>query len=78
MSHRRLFVLLFVCALTLGAPFLLQATATGGVATNIFQGYCYYQCNDGTVGSAPVSRPFGGNCLNLCSSACNGPCVPMY
>lgn len=77
MTYRRLFALAVLCALMFGAPALLQG-AGGGAATNIFNGVCYWQCNNGTGGSAPVSRPEGRNCLNLCAASCGGPCIALY
>lgn len=83
MSSRRLFALIFVCALTLGSPVLLPATGGGGEATQLYQDgdqwICVWQCYNGTGGSAPVSRPgVGQKCLNLCGAACGGPCIALY
>jgi hypothetical protein len=74
MSCRRLFVLVFACALLFGAPVLLQAG--GGAAIHIDEnGTCYWQCYGGSVGSAPIS-PY--SCLQLCRNACGGPCIALY
>lgn len=82
MSPRRFFVLIFVCALVLGTPVLLPAAGGGGAAIQLYedngQMICVWQCNSGPVGSAPVSRPYGPNCLNRCSATCAGPCIALY
>ena len=82
MNPRRLFVLIFVGALVLGIPSLLPAAGGGGEAIELYQNgnewICVWQCNNGSGGSAPVSPPVGRNCLNLCHTACSGPCVALY
>ena len=77
MNYRRLFVLVFICALAFVAP-ALQA-AGGGAATNIDDNnVCYWRCNNGKVGRAQMSSPSGSTCLNLCAAACAGPCIALY
>lgn len=79
MRSIRLFALVFLCVLALGAPTLVQASGYAGEATNIINGVCYWSCYNGTGGSAPVSRPgVGQKCLNLCAGACGGPCLALY
>jgi hypothetical protein len=76
MKSLRLLAVVFVCLVALGTPNLVQAARGGGAATNIIDGVCYWSCYGGSTGSAPMT-PWS-SCLNLCSWACNGPCIALY